>query len=208
MPGRSFRKVVRWLRSMHWPRRGRRIRGLAVLAPLAFGGALACSCLPLAATRRWRSSRPTFGPRFRSRISSARRDSPGPRFHPAGVTWRARSPADGGRAQLAVFDVEKPGPPKVVAGFDDVDVYELQWVNDERLVFDAPRSPIRQHRQIDSRRDCGRSTATAASYRQLIKASQLFQTCDEPVPADRTLPWKWRLHSVLGDGSNDVLVQG
>ena len=43
----------------------------------------------------------------------------------------------GGRTQLAVLDLENLGSPKVIAAFDDADIGRYQWVNDQRLVYDA-----------------------------------------------------------------------
>ena len=107
--------------------------------------------------------------------------------------------------QLAILDLENLGPPKVVAGFNDADVYNYHWVNDERLVFDA----------IDHQSGAGRPLAPGlwavnrdgGESRQLIRAIEYF-VMTRGSPADRTLPWEWRLHSVLADGSNDVLVEG
>jgi dipeptidyl aminopeptidase/acylaminoacyl peptidase len=43
-----------------------------------------------------------------------------------------------GHEQLAIIDLEALGPPKVIAGLEDVGVASHDWVNDERLVFDTP----------------------------------------------------------------------
>jgi dipeptidyl aminopeptidase/acylaminoacyl peptidase len=40
-----------------------------------------------------------------------------------------------GRVQLVVFDLENPGEPKIAAGFNDLDIADMAWVNDDRLIF-------------------------------------------------------------------------
>jgi acetyl esterase/lipase len=50
-----------------------------------------------------------------------------------------------GRVHLVVFDLETPGEPKVAAGFKDLDITDIAWVNDDRLIFDTTdltRPPI------------------------------------------------------------------
>ena len=128
-----------------------------------------------------------------------------PRLAPGGRYLAAAIAVQGGPIQLAVLDLELPGPPKVVAGFNEVDVYSYQWVNDQRLVFDA----------IDRRSGASRPMAPGlwavnrdgSEPRQLIKAVDNF-FMSRSMQADRTLPWEWHLHSVLRDGSDDVLVEG
>jgi len=132
-----------------------------------------------------------------------------PALSPGGRYLAGAVSVDGGRVQLAVFDVENPGQSKIVAGFLDADVDGVWWVNDERIVFTA----------ID--RDSGtifRPTAPGlwavnrdgSGFRQLINASQSVGVAFKSASslADRKLPSEWRLHSVLEDGSNDVLVLG
>ena len=87
--------------------------------------------------RRWPSSQP----RSQAKVPVAdffrtpRLDRPA--LSPGGRYLAGAVAVDGGRVQLAVFDLENPGQSKVVAGFLDADVNGLWWVNDERIVFDA-----------------------------------------------------------------------
>jgi hypothetical protein len=172
--------------------------------------ALACWCLLLAATSPLAQqpaqvqSKVAVVDFFRTPRVDRPALSPGGRYLAAAVS------VDGGRLQLAVFDVENPGQSKVVAGFLDADVDGLWWLNDERIVFNA----------ID--RDSGmifRPTAPGlwavnrdgSGFRQLISAARSPGRAFGGRPsaiADRSLPPEWRLHSVPGDGSNDVLVLG
>jgi dipeptidyl aminopeptidase/acylaminoacyl peptidase len=130
-----------------------------------------------------------------------------PAMSPNGRYLAGAVSVDGGRVQLAVLDIENLGPPKVVAGFPDADVSGLWWVNDERIVFSA----------IDRDSD---STQTAPGLwavnrdgsgpRQLISAVRNPRRTfgERSVAIDRRLGSEWRLHSVLRDGSSDVLVLG
>ena len=128
-----------------------------------------------------------------------------PSLSPSGRYLAGAVTAEGKRTQLVVFDLENLGQPKQVAGFDHVDIYSYQWVNDERIVFDV----------IDRESGTGRPLAPGlwavnrdgSNYRQLINSFHASTRLGTTI-VDRRLPWEWWLHSVLSDGSNDVLVQG
>jgi len=129
-----------------------------------------------------------------------------PGLSPNGRYLAGAVAADGGRVQLAVLDLENLGSSKVVAGFGDGDINNLWWVNDERIVFDA----------IDRESGTSRPLAPGlwgvnrdgSEFRQLINASPRLASGRASHVVDRRLPWEWHLHSVLADGSMDVLVQG
>ncbi|HEY0587832.1 MAG TPA: alpha/beta fold hydrolase [Pseudoduganella sp.] len=55
---------------------------------------------------------------------------------PSGKYLAARMAQAGGRTQLAVIDLASRSA-KVVAHFKDADVVSVQWVNDQRLVFES-----------------------------------------------------------------------
>jgi hypothetical protein len=128
-----------------------------------------------------------------------------PALSPSGRYLAGAVAIQGGRVQLVVLDLENLGQSKVVAGFNDADIYRYAWVNDQRVVFNV----------IDRQSGTSRPLAPGlwavdrdgSGFRQLINASWSFFTRDSTL-ADRRLPWEWQLHSVLADGSNDVLVQG
>jgi len=129
-----------------------------------------------------------------------------PALSPNGRYLAGAVAADGGRVRLAVLDLENLGSSKVVAGFGDGDINNLWWVNDERIVFDA----------IDRESGASRPLAPGlwavnrdgTEFRQLINASPRLVSGRSSHMVDRRLPWEWQLHSVLADGSNDVLVKG
>ncbi|WP_083748533.1 hypothetical protein [Pelomonas sp. KK5] len=106
----------------------------------------------------------------------------------------------GGYRRLAVFDVDKPDSAQVVASFNDADVDRYQWVSSKRLVLSVgdDENPDRALAPglwaVDS---------DGGDFRQLVLAGFFSET----KVADRRLPARWRLHSVLRDGSDDVLVE-
>jgi acetyl esterase/lipase len=129
-----------------------------------------------------------------------------PALSPSGRYLATGVAVKGGRVGLVVLDLDDLGSSKAVAGFQDADVYRFAWVNDRRIVFNAidPQSgtvrPLAAPGLWAVNRD-------GSGFRQLINASWSFATRGD-FPTDRRLSWGWRLHSVLADGSNDVLVQG
>jgi acetyl esterase/lipase len=132
-----------------------------------------------------------------------------PKLSPSGRYLAVAMAVDGARVQLAVMDLENVGPPKVVGGFRDVDINNYEWVNDQRIEFDvvdreaAANDPVKPLASglwaVD--RD-------GSNTRQLIDASGGPVIVTGHLLSNRKLPWQWQLHSVLSDGSNDVLVQG
>ena len=129
-----------------------------------------------------------------------------PAVSPSGRYLAGAVTTEGKRTQLFVLDLENLGQSKHVAGFDNVDIYNYQWVNDQRIVFDV----------IDRESGAGRPLAPGlwavdrdgTNFRQLINSFRDASSGRATNIVDRRLPWEWRLHSVLADGSNDVLVQG
>ncbi|MBV8605795.1 MAG: S9 family peptidase [Pelomonas sp.] len=112
--------------------------------------------------------------------------------------------AAGQRGKLIVVDLADAGKKsRAVAGFDDLDVGNIHWVNDHRLVYSlwdgngSTRLPIwpglwavddngEHNRRLAYNADAPSTTGTQIT--------------------DRTLPWNWTLHEVLRDGSDDVIV--
>ena len=122
-----------------------------------------------------------------------------PALSPNGRYLAAVVATDGGRPQLAVFDLGDPGQSKVVVGSGNIDVNRIGWVNDERIVMDTvdpEPSAFRPHAPglWGVNRD-------GSGFRELIKASLGYIPRGQPFT-------DWRLRSVLSDGSNNVLVEG
>lgn len=127
-----------------------------------------------------------------------------PKLSPDGrhVAVSARNSA--GRMQLVVLEVGNLTSARAIASFATIDVENYQWANDKRLVFSVRdqqstgRARARGLWAVD--RDGGDS-------RQLIHTSFDGSMTIGTNIKDRRLPWSWNLHSVLEDGSDDVLVE-
>lgn len=108
-----------------------------------------------------------------------------------------------GRFALAIVDLAVPAQRRVIAGYDDVDIIEVSWVNDRRLVYVAQQPGPRieydkwgtfaidrdgedQIHLISSRSDTGPATGSNFRY--------------------RVLPRGWDYWKPVGDGSDEVYV--
>jgi hypothetical protein len=92
---------------------------------------------------------------------------------------------------------------RLVGGFADADVTEVSWVTDDRLVY------VASQRQIDYGE--GGSGTFAVNHdgsdpRQLIAWTNVSGNMRGSNISSKILPYLWVLHSVPGDGSNDVFV--
>lgn len=127
-----------------------------------------------------------------------------PVLSPSGRHLAVQVALPGGRLSLAVLSVDPPREIKVVAGFTDTDIDEVQWVNDDRLVFtvdDRQSAWDRRHAPglIAVDRD-------GADLRPLVQRDWQFIT-DASAARRRELPPNHQLLRVLRDGSSDVVVQ-
>jgi len=111
-----------------------------------------------------------------------------------------------GHGQLAIVDLETLGPPKVIVGLEDVGVASHDWVNDQRLVFDTPERQMSSGRWLAPGLWAVNRDGTV--LRRLVDPLVSTAAGRAPIARSGPLTWVWRLHSVLADGSNDVLVQG
>ena len=59
----------------------------------------------------------------------------GAQLSPSGRRLAIATGADGSRVALAVVDLQDNGSTKLAARFDDLDVRDFQWVNEDTLVF-------------------------------------------------------------------------
>lgn len=107
-----------------------------------------------------------------------------------------------GRSRLGVIDLDPLGEPRVVAAFSDANVTLAQWVNDERLVFEAFQDGAVV-------REWGGGTFAVnhdgSDQTQLIAWAQHTQREGSPVPS-RVLPYGWFLYRTVQGNSQDVLV--
>lgn len=108
-----------------------------------------------------------------------------------------------GTRKLVVLDLEPVGNPRVVASFTDGDIHRAEWVNDDRLVFEAgARGAVVW---------AGRSGLWAVDhdggrFRRLITSERSIRDSANTMTVTRMLPAGWRLHSVVDDGGSEIIV--
>lgn len=127
-----------------------------------------------------------------------------PKLSPSGRYLAIQAAGRDDRMWLAVMDLQTMDSPQFIAGFNDADIAQHYWVNEDRLVF-----------QISDNPDGSTSIAAeglwaverdGSKQRQLIHSQFNFVSSTVTI-ADRRLELVWSLHSVPTDGSNDVIVQ-
>jgi dienelactone hydrolase len=107
-----------------------------------------------------------------------------------------------GRRQLGVLDLPPREPMKVIAAYSDGNVQKVQWVNDDRLVYEVfqPGPVVMENgggvMAVD--RDGG-------NQRPLIPWRQSNWTTGTNIKS-RVLTYGWFFHSTIDDGSADILV--
>ena len=128
----------------------------------------------------------------------------GVRISPSGQRLALLQYAPNGMRSIAVMDLAPVGNLRVAAKFSDIDIRDVQWVNDDRLVFEgaARGGPV-----IHS----GRAGVWAADhdggrFRRLVTFERSTRDTAATMVVSRVLPWDWELHSVVDDGSDDVIV--
>jgi dipeptidyl aminopeptidase/acylaminoacyl peptidase len=124
---------------------------------------------------------------------------------PSGKRICTTVPRADGRLTLVVMDLEDLSKSKVVAGFSDADVWGAQWVNDDRLVFRI----YDRNQPAALQRGTGLFAVDARGSeapRVLIRPQWLSVSHESSQITQRTLQPDHVLHSLLRDGSNDVVV--
>jgi len=108
-----------------------------------------------------------------------------------------------GTRRVWVMDLDPMGKPRLAGGFGDADVTRVQWVNDDRLVFEA----FRRGAEIRAG-DAGTFAVNhdGSDLRQLIAWSNETENLPGTRIASRVLPYGWYLDSTIDDGSDDVFV--
>lgn len=108
-----------------------------------------------------------------------------------------------GRIGLVLIDLAKTGePPKIIAGYDDVDVRSVQWISDRRMVYEV--------RPTWELLDYDKSGTFAVDLdggdeRQLISARSGSESATGSSIRNRVLPRNWRVWREWG-GEDQVLV--
>ena len=116
----------------------------------------------------------------------------------------AATAAVGGRIGLVIVDLLDPSKSKSIASFSDADVLDVEWVNDDRLVFNVTDRRLPYGEQKGSGLFAiGRDGKDAV--RTLIRRDWNVMTTGTNI-VDPSLTPAHALRSVLRDGSNDVLI--
>ena len=134
-----------------------------------------------------------------------------PKLSASGRYLAGAIPGNGSRVYLWVLDLENLSQSNAVAGFSDADINNFEWVNDQRIVFDVIDLQSGSNNVNPLTPGLWAVNRDGSGFRQLINASRNFAFVSagrSTITSDRKLPWEWRLHSVLADGSDEVLVQG
>ncbi len=111
------------------------------------------------------------------------------------------SPA--GRQRLAVMSLDPIGDARIVGGFADADIRTVQWVSDDRLVYQAYEADAAMVRE-------GKAGTFAVNFdgsesRQLIAWVRAMNETASSIRS-RILPYGWFLGGTIDDASNEVFV--
>lgn len=121
---------------------------------------------------------------------------------PSGMRLAVVVHGPSGHLQVGVMDLDPIGQPRLVGGFDDADVSDVQWVSDDRLVYSA----IQRGAVVS---DSGGGTFAVnhdgTESRLLIAVSRITRRANSIIET-RVLPWDWSVHSATDDGSEDIFV--
>lgn len=108
-----------------------------------------------------------------------------------------------GRVVLAVVDLADPSQRRVIAAYDDVDIDEVSWVNDRRLVYSASEPGPRLSYDMWG---TFAIDLDGSEERHLISARSDTEAPTGSSIRLRLLPRGWDYWRTVGDGSDDVLV--
>ncbi|MBK1687056.1 alpha/beta hydrolase family protein [Rubrivivax gelatinosus] len=110
---------------------------------------------------------------------------------------------DEGFEALAVMDLPPTQPPRVLQSYPTAHVTDVNWVNDQRLVFRVtePRTDMREDGSgifaIDH----------DGADEVMLTSRRLGNNVTESRVRSRVLPYNWSLHDTLDDGSDDVILE-
>lgn len=126
-----------------------------------------------------------------------------PTLSPNGKRIAMLVPTASGRMGVAVADVGSPDKFKGIAQFEDADVRSVNWVNDERLVFDAVDFQATMGDQLGS--GLYAVNADGSDFLWLIERTGNYRVSGNPVK--RPLANRYQFVSAIRDGSDDVMVR-
>ena len=107
-----------------------------------------------------------------------------------------------GRRVLGVMDLDPISEVRVVGAFGDADVTNVQWVNNERLIYSG--------HALDATIRAGDAGTFAVDHdgsnaRTLIARRYAMNETESTIRS-RTLPFGWFVHTTIDDGGDDVFV--
>lgn len=127
-----------------------------------------------------------------------------PVLSPSGKYLAVRLANAKGRRQLGVIKLDPPHQVKSVVSFVDADVADVQWVNDDRLVFNI--NDLQSAYADSIAPGLYAVDRTGENLRALVQRQWKFVRQATNI-ASRELPPNHRLLRVLRDGSADVLIE-
>ena len=110
-----------------------------------------------------------------------------------------------GRMRLVILDLSDVSKSTLLAEFDDEDIVNVQWVNDDRLVFQLSDLG----KAVGERTNYGLMAVDRegkGSLKLLMRSNVGEFSRASQVSSGLVLPPWYRLQRVLRDGSNDVIV--
>ncbi|KQW46784.1 hypothetical protein ASD88_09725 [Pelomonas sp. Root662] len=128
-----------------------------------------------------------------------------PKLSPSGRYLAIQAAGKGDRMWLAVIDLQVMQAPKFIAGFNDADIANHHWINEDRLVFDVSDSPDGTTRLFAQ--GLWAVDRNGSSLRQLVNDHRYFVS-DGTRISDRRLSGNWSPHSVSpGLEGDEIIVQ-
>jgi len=127
-----------------------------------------------------------------------------PVLSPSGKYLAVRLANAKGRRQLGIIKLDPPRQVKSVVSFVDADVADVQWVNDDRLVFNI--NDLQSAYADSIAPGLYAVDRTGENLRALVQRQWQF-VYQATTVASRELPPNHRLLRVLRDGSADVLIE-
>lgn len=127
-----------------------------------------------------------------------------PRLSPSGRYLAIQAVGANDRALLAVIDLQAMAPPKIVAGFQDVDIVSHDWVSEDRLVFRAGTAP--DGKTVIFSTGVWAVNRDATGYRQLIDSVSRHLSNETTRPGERRLDINHHFAGVVPGDSNEIFV--
>jgi dipeptidyl aminopeptidase/acylaminoacyl peptidase len=125
------------------------------------------------------------------------------RISPSGRRLALLQYSPDGYRRLAVIDLDPPGNPRVVANFSDGDIRRIEWVNDDRLVLEAS---ARGAAVWAGRAGLWAVDHDGGRFRRLVTSERSIRDSAATMTITRMLPGGWALHSVVDDGTSEIVV--